>query len=75
MADNDFHPESPTAQALGWVDEPTRAISPPIHMSSTYLRDADSGYTPGRVYNRAHNPAIDQAEALITQLEHGQQTL
>ena len=75
MADNDFHPESLTAQALGWVDESTRAISPPIHMSSTYLRDADNGYSSGRVYIRDQNPAFDQAEALITELEHGQQTL
>jgi len=75
MADNDFHPESLTAQGLGWVDESTRAISPPIHMSSTYLRDADNGYSSGRVYIRDHNPAFDQAEALITELEHGQQTL
>ena len=75
MADNNFHPESLTAQALGWVDESTRAISPPIHMSSTYLRDADNGYSSGRVYIRDHNPAFDQAEMLITELEHGQQTL
>ena len=72
MADNDFHPESLTAQALGWVDESTRAISPPIHMSSTYLRDADNGYSSGRVYIRDQNPAFDQAETLITELEHGQ---
>ena len=75
MADNDFHPESLTAQGLGWVDESTRAISPPIHMSSTYLRDADNGYSSGRVYIRDQNPAFDQAEMLITELEHGQQTL
>ena len=71
----DFHPESLTAQGLGWVDEATRAISPPVHMSSTYLRDPDNGYRSGRVYMRDQNPAFDQAEALITELEHGHQTL
>jgi cystathionine gamma-synthase len=74
MAD-DFHPESLTAQGLGWVDEATRAINPPIHVSSTYLRDPDNGYRSGRVYMRDHNPAFDQAEALVTELEHGHQTL
>ena len=75
MASNDLHPESLTAQGLGWVDEATRAISPPVHMSSTYLRDADNGYSSGRVYMRDQNPAFDQPEALITELEHGHETL
>ncbi len=69
------HPESITAQALGWIDERTRAITPPIHVSSTYLRDPDNQYRSGRVYARADNPAFDQAEAVICRLEHGQQAL
>ncbi len=68
-------PESIAAQGLGWVDEATRAITPPVHVSSTYLRDADNQYRSGRVYARADNPAYDQAEAVITALEGGHQTL
>ena len=68
-------PESITAQGLGWIDETTRAVTPPIHVSSTYLRDADNQYRSGRVYARADNPAFDQAEAVITALEGGHQTL
>jgi cystathionine gamma-synthase len=68
-------PESISAQALGWIDERTRAITPPIHVSSTYLRDADNQYRSGRVYARADNPAFDQAEAVISALEGGAQTL
>jgi cystathionine gamma-synthase len=66
-------PESIAAQVLGWVDEKTRAVSPPIHTSSTYLRDPDNQYRSGRVYARADNPAFDQAEAVLAQLEHGAQ--
>ena len=66
-------PASIAAQALGWVDEKTRAVSPPIHTSSTYLRDPDNQYRSGRVYARADNPAFDQVEALLAQLEHGAQ--
>jgi len=69
------HPETIAAQALGWIDEATRAVIPPIHVSSTYLRDADNQYRSGRVYARADNPAYDQAEAVITALEGGHQTL
>jgi cystathionine gamma-synthase len=72
---DDVAPESIVAQALGWVDEQTRAITPPIHTSSTYLRDADNQYSSGRVYMRDNNPAFDQAEAVINTLEGGHQTL
>ncbi len=75
MDPKQLHPDSIAAQALGWVDEATRAITLPIHVSSTYLRDADNQYRSGRVYARDQNPAFDQAEAVITALEGGQQTL
>jgi cystathionine gamma-synthase len=61
--------ETLAAQGLGWVDEATRAISPPLHLSSTYLRDVDNGYRSGREYIRADNPAFDQPEALLAALE------
>jgi cystathionine gamma-synthase len=69
------HPDTISAQALGWIDEATRAITPPLHVSSTYLRDADNQYRSGRVYARADNPAFDQAEAVLCALEHGEQAL
>ena len=71
MAGAPLKPESLAAQALGWIDEATRAISPPIHTSSTYLRDPDNQYRSGRIYARADNPAFDQAEQLIARLEQG----
>jgi cystathionine gamma-synthase len=61
-------PETLAAQALGWVDERTRAISPPLHVSSTFVRDPDNQYRSGRGYIRADNPSFDQAEALLTAL-------
>ncbi|HSM22968.1 MAG TPA: PLP-dependent aspartate aminotransferase family protein [Rubrivivax sp.] len=69
------HPETIAAQALGWIDEHTRAITPPIHVSSTYLRDPDNQYRSGRIYARADNPAFDQAEAVLCALEEGAQAL
>ena len=59
MDDINLQPDSIAAQALGWIDEATRAITPPIHVSSTYLRDPDNGYRSGRIYARADNPAFD----------------
>jgi len=66
-------PETLAAQALGWVDEKTRAVTPPIHASATFIRDEDNQYRSGRAYGRADNPAFDQAEALIARLEGGAQ--
>jgi cystathionine gamma-synthase len=68
-----LHPETLAAQALGWVDEQTGAVVPPLHPSTTYLRDPDNSYdTRGRVYSRADNPTYDQVEALLNRLEGGQ---
>jgi len=69
------HSDSIAAQALGWIDEATRAVTLPIHVSSTYLRDPDNQYRSGRGYIRADNPAFDQAEAVITALERGHQSM
>ncbi|MEI6204081.1 MAG: aminotransferase class I/II-fold pyridoxal phosphate-dependent enzyme [Enhydrobacter sp.] len=63
------------AQAMGWVDPVTRAVVPPIHMASTYLRDEDNGYSSGRIYARADNPTFDQAETTLAALEGGAKAL
>ncbi len=68
-------PETIAAQALGWVDDATKEIVSPIHVSSTYIRDADNQYRNGRVYARDHNPTFDQPEAVLNALEGGHQTL
>ena len=73
MDPNTVKPESLAAQSLGWVDPVTKAISPAIHASTTFIRDADNQYRNSRSYARADNPAFDQAEQLIAQLEHGAQ--
>ncbi|HEX6722257.1 MAG TPA: PLP-dependent aspartate aminotransferase family protein [Burkholderiaceae bacterium] len=73
MDPNTVKPESLAAQALGWIDPVTKAISPAIHASTTFIRDADNQYRNSRAYARADNPAFDQAEALIAQLERGAQ--
>ncbi|MDE2613595.1 MAG: PLP-dependent transferase [Burkholderiales bacterium] len=75
MDSRPLHPDSIAAQALGWIDEATRAVIPPIHVSTTYLRDPDNQYRSGRVYARADNPAFDQAEAVINALEGGREAL
>lgn len=75
MTDQKITPASLAAQAMGWIDPVTRAVVPPIHMASTYLRDEDNGYSSGRIYARADNPTFDQAEATLAALEGGSKAL
>jgi len=67
----DWKPETRAAQALGWVDDATGAVVPPIHTATTYERDADLSYPRGVIYTRADNPTYRQAEALLASLENG----
>ena len=69
MTDKKLTAASLAAQAMGWIDPVTKAVVPPIHMASTYLRDEDNGYSSGRIYARADNPTFDQAEATLAALE------
>ncbi len=71
MTAKPLSPESLAAQALGWIDETSRAVVPPVHLSTTYLRDPDNQYRSGRIYSRADSPNYDQPEALLAQLEGG----
>ncbi|MEI9886202.1 MAG: PLP-dependent transferase [Rhizomicrobium sp.] len=64
-------PATVAAQALGWIDEKTRGVSPPLHPSSTFIRDEDNQYRSGRSYARADNPTYDQTEAVLASLENG----
>jgi cystathionine gamma-synthase len=57
------------AQALGQIDELTRAVVPPIHVTTTFIRDADNQYRSGNVYGRPDNETVRQAEAVIAALE------
>lgn len=75
MSEKNFAPASLAAQAMGWVDPITRAVVPPIHMASTYLRDEDNAYSSGRIYARSDNPTFDHAEATLTALEGGAKSL
>src|SRR6516162_151935 len=74
MTEFDARKSSPAtiaAQALGWIDEKTRAVAPPLHVSSTFIRDDDNLYRSGRSYARADNPTYDQPEAVLSTLENG----
>ncbi|CAH2598582.1 Cystathionine gamma-synthase [Rhodovastum atsumiense] len=64
-----WSPRTLAAQALGHIDEPSRAVVPPIHIATTFLRDPDNQYRSGNVYGRADNVTVREAESIIAALE------
>ena len=68
-------PRTLAAQALGTIDERTRAIVPPIHLATTFERDPDNLYRSGNSYGRADNETVREAEAVIGALEGAAATL
>ncbi len=69
MTKNRWSPRTLAAQALGRIDAATRALVPPIHVTTTFLRDPDNQYRSGNIYGRADNETVREAEALIAALE------
>ena len=68
-------PRTLAAQALGTIDERTRAIVPPIHLATTFERDPDNLYRSGNSYGRPDNETVREAEAIIGALEGAATTL
>ena len=64
-------PETVAAQAGGAMDEETGGIVPPLHVTTTFLRDPDNQYRRGYSYGRADNATVRQVENVMTQLEGG----
>lgn len=62
-------PRTLAAQALGRIDPVTRAVVPPLHLSTTYLRDPDNAYRSGFSYARPDNATTREAEDVIAALE------
>jgi cystathionine gamma-synthase len=57
------------AQAMGKIDEASRAVTPPIHVSSTFIRDPDNQYRSGNIYGRPDNETVREVESVLTMLE------
>jgi cystathionine gamma-synthase len=53
------------------VDPATGAVTPPIHLSTTFERDPDGGYHSGHIYTRTSNPNRVAVEEALAQLEGG----
>jgi len=64
-----FRARSLAAQAMGRIEPVTRAVVAPLHVSTTFLRDPDNGYSSGFSYARPDNATVREAESVIAMLE------
>ncbi len=63
------------AQAMGKIDAGTMGIVPPIHITTTFIRDDDNQYRTGNIYGRPDNATIREAEHIIAMLEGAPEAL
>lgn len=71
MKDHRGHIETRAVHAGRHIDTATGAVTPAIHLSTTYQRDADGGYSRGHEYARNGNPNRTLLEKALTELEEG----
>jgi cystathionine gamma-synthase len=68
--------ETRTVQALGFEDESSGALVPPVHFSTTFARDAEDYQTPqGRSYLRCDGATQELAEAILADLESAEESM
>ena len=67
-----YSKRSLSAQAMGKIDQKTKAVVPPIHISTTFIRDTDNGYSSGFIYGRPDNETVREAEAVIAMWEEAE---
>ncbi len=66
---NGWKPRTIAAQALGLVEPTTKAVVPPLHLATTFVRDPDNQYRSGYAYGRPDNATTRHAEAVLAALE------
>src|SRR3954469_8095164 len=53
------------------IDKSTGAVAAPIHLSTTFERNADGTYPSGYIYSRSGNPNRQALEQAMAALEGG----
>src|ERR1700674_4172784 len=73
--DRQSKPRTIAAQALGSIEPTTKAVVPPVHVATTFVRDPDNQYRAGFVYGRPDNATVRQVEAVVAALEGAAEAL
>src|SRR4051794_9438018 len=71
----DMHFETKAIHAGAEPDEATSSVAPPIHLSTTFERSADSTPLHGFIYVREGNPTQSRLEEALAAIESGKHAL
>ena len=66
-----MHLETVAVHSGHSIDQATAAVTPPIHLSTTYAREADGSYRAGFLCSRYTNPNRAGLEQCLAELEGG----
>ena len=66
-----MHIETLAVHAGTTTDPKTGAVTPPIHLSTTFERAPDGSFPGGFIYTRSGNPTRQALEACLMELEGG----
>jgi len=66
-----MHIETLAVHAGASIDPKTGAVTPPIHLSTTFERATDGSFPSGFVYTRSGNPTRQALETCLAELEGG----
>ena len=64
-------PETIAIHAGNLHETTTKDVTSPIHLSTTFLRDENGGYSGGHMYSRVSNPNRSALENVLSALENG----
>jgi cystathionine gamma-synthase len=70
-----MHDETLAVHAGRAVDSATGAVALPLHLSATFERDVDGGYSRGYSYAREANPVRDAFERCMSLMEGGAESV
>jgi cystathionine gamma-synthase len=68
----DLKLETLAVHAGAEVDAATGAVTPPIHLTTTFERQPDGSYPHGYIYSRTNNPNREALEHALATLEGGE---
>jgi len=70
-----MHVDSTLAKAGCDPERDQSDVVPPIHLSTTFERDADGSYPGGHVYSRTSNPTRSRLEHVLAEIEDASSAL
>jgi len=70
-----MHFDTKAVHAAAAPDEATSSVAPPIHLSTTFAREADSTPLHGYSYIREGNPTQSSLETALAAIESGERAL